>query len=165
MVVKIKKLSINAVIPKYALNGDAGLDLVATSKSHDEKGNTVYGTGLAFAIPKGCVGLLFPRSSNASKDLLLSNSVGVLDSNYRGEVSFKYKKTVRVPYFGTIRNILCDLGMCNKHVVKNCEGDDYKIGDRVGQLIVLPYPKVDFLITEDLGETNRGEGGYGSTGK
>ena len=78
--VKIKKLNENAVIPSYAQYGDAGMDLVATSKSFDEDANIVYGTGLAFEIPKGFVGLLFPRSSNAKKDLLLSNSVGVIDS-------------------------------------------------------------------------------------
>ena len=164
MQVKIKKLTENAVIPKYTLEGDAGLDLTATSKEHDKDGNTVYGTGLAFSIPEGFVGLLFPRSSNAKKDLLLSNSVGVLDSNYRGEVSFKYKKSVRVPYFGTLVNLLNDIGLCNTHTVKNCVGEDYKVGDRIGQLIILPYPKIEFIETEDLGETNRGEGGYGSTG-
>ena len=164
MQVKIKKLTENAVIPKYTLEGDAGLDLTATSKEHDKDGNTVYGTGLAFSIPEGHVGLLFPRSSNAKKDLLLSNSVGVLDSNYRGEVSFKYKKSVRVPYFGTLINLLNDIGLCNTHTVKNCTGEDYKVGDRIGQLIILPYPKIEFIEADDLGETNRGDGGYGSTG-
>ncbi len=94
MKVKIKKLHKNAIIPQYAKSGDAGMDLVATSKSYDKHGNVVYGTGLAFEIPKGFVGLLFPRSSNAKKDLLLSNSVGVLDSGYRGEVMFKFKKQI-----------------------------------------------------------------------
>ena len=78
--VKIKKLNENAVIPAYSQDGDAGMDLVAISKSFDEDSNIVYGTGLAFEIPKGFVGLLFPRSSNAKKDLILSNSVGVIDS-------------------------------------------------------------------------------------
>lgn len=80
MEVKIKKLNENAIIPTYAKEGDAGMDLTATSKSFDEYGNVVYGTGLAFEIPKGYVGLLFPRSSNAKTDLFLTNSVGVLDS-------------------------------------------------------------------------------------
>ena len=78
--VKIKKLNENAVIPTYAKYGDAGMDLVATSKYYDDNGNIVYGTGLAFEIPKGYVGLLFPRSSNSKQQLLLSNSVGVIDS-------------------------------------------------------------------------------------
>ena len=78
--VKIKKLNENAVIPSYAKDGDAGMDLVATSEYYDDDGNIVYGTGLSFEIPKGFVGLLFPRSSNAKKDLILTNSVGVIDS-------------------------------------------------------------------------------------
>src|SRR5690606_4362848 len=77
--------------PQYSKDGDAGLDLVATSKKYNEKGSIVYGTSLAFEIPKGYVGLLFPRSSNSKMDLLLSNSVGVIDSGYRGEVMFKFK--------------------------------------------------------------------------
>ena len=77
MKVKIKKLNENAIIPQYAKHGDAGMDLVATSKEYDKNGNVVYGTGLAFEIPEGYAGLLFPRSSNAKQDLLLSNSVGV----------------------------------------------------------------------------------------
>jgi len=165
MEIKIKKLSKDAVIPKYAKEGDAGMDLVAISKEYDGDGNTVYGTGLAFEIPKGYVGLLFPRSSNAKKDLLLSNSVGVLDSGYRGEVMFKYKKSVRVPYFGTLKLILSDLGLINTLTVKNCIGEEYKIGDRIGQILILPYPEIKFLEVNELSETERGEGGYGSSGK
>lgn len=80
MKLKIKKLHPNAVIPQYAKLGDAGLDLVATSLTLDEDNNLVYGTGLAFEIPTGYVGLLFPRSSNSKKDLILANHVGVIDS-------------------------------------------------------------------------------------
>ena len=139
--VKIKKLNENAVIPTYAKDGDAGMDLVATSKSFDEDANIVYGTGLAFEIPKGFVGLLFPRSSNAKKDLLLSNSVGVLDSGYRGEVMFKFK-------------------------FSNCDYSEntYEIGERIGQIIILPHPQIEFEEAEELSETERGNGGYGSTG-
>ena len=139
--VKIKKLNENAVIPTYSKDGDAGMDLVSTSKSFDEDSNVVFGTGLAFEIPKGFVGLLFPRSSNAKKDLLLSNSVGVLDSGYRGEVMFKFK-------------------------FSNCDYSEntYEIGDKVGQIIILPYPQIEFEEAEELSETERGNGGYGSTG-
>ncbi len=132
--VKIKKLNPHAVIPKYALEGDAGMDLVAISKSYDENLNVCYGTGLAFEIPEGYMGLVFPRSSISKKDLTLSNSVGVIDSGYRGEVFLKFRG-------------------------KNT----YAIGDRVGQLITMPYPKVRFLEVEELSSTERGEGGYGST--
>ena len=140
--VKIKKLNEDALIPTYSKDGDAGMDLVATSKSFDTDANVVYGTGLAFEIPKGFVGLLFPRSSNAKKELLLSNSVGVLDSGYRGEVMFKFK-------------------------FSNCNYSEntYEIGERIGQIIILPYPQIEFEEAEELSETERGNGGYGSTGK
>ncbi len=149
MEIKIKKLQKEAVIPFYALNGDAGMDLTAISKKLDDNGNTVYGTGLSFEIPKGYVGLLFPRSSNAKKDLLLSNSVGILDSGYRGEVLFKFK-TSNLEYYGA--DIAYYGGI-----------QSYEIGDRIGQIIILPYPEIKFLEVDDLSETERGEGGYGST--
>lgn len=78
--IRVKKLNENAVIPSYAKPGDAGLDLTATSRSIDSYGNFIYGTGLAFEIPEGYVGLLFPRSSVCKTDSILSNCVGVVDS-------------------------------------------------------------------------------------
>ena len=162
--IKIKKLHPDAVIPKYTKPGDAGMDLTATSKSHDDNGNTCYGTGLSFEIPDGYVGLLFPRSSNAKKDLLLSNSVGVLDSGYRGELMFKYKKSIRVPYFGTLKLLLSDLGVTNSLIVKNCVGEEYKIGERIGQIIILPYPQIEFEEAEELSDSERNTGGFGSSG-
>lgn len=140
MKVKILKIHPNAVIPTYKMDGDAGMDLVATRVWSDEDGNVCYGTGLAFEIPKGYVGLLFPRSSNAKKDLLLSNSVGVLDSGYRGEVTFKFKPQKQ-------------------------GGKMYEIGDRIGQIIIMPYPQIEFEEVEELSETERGKGSYGSTGR
>lgn len=146
MKVKIKKLNESAVIPKYSKAGDAGMDLVATSKETDKYGNIVYGTGLAFEIPKGYVGLLFPRSSISKYDMNLTNSTGVLDSGYRGEVFFKFKCPSRFTNF-----------------------DDtcftYNVGDRIGQIIILPYPQIEFEEVEELSETDRGTGGFGSTGK
>jgi dUTP pyrophosphatase len=139
MIVKIKKLHKDAIIPSYAKNGDAGLDLTAVSESWNEDNTMVtYGIGLAIEIPEGFVGLLFPRSSVCKTSLNLSNSVGVLDSGYRGEIMFQY----RYPEEGLI----------------------YDIGDRVGQLIIMPYPKVKFEEVEELSITERGEGGYGSSG-
>lgn len=174
MKVKIKRLSEKAVIPQYAKYGDAGLDLVATSKSYDENGNVVFGTSLAFEIPKGCVGLLFPRSSNAKKDLLLSNSVGVLDSGYRGEVMFKFKKQmnnersalntiVAVQLMAEIKDDFKRLGLLNEDDIE--EFLEYQIGDRIGQLIIMPYPQIEFEEVDKLSDSDRGNGGYGSTGK
>ena len=142
--VKIKKLHKDSVIPTYAKSGDAGMDLTAISKSYDEHGNVVYGIGLAFEIPKGYVGLLFPRSSNTKKDLILGNSVGVLDSGYRGEVVLKFKAALK-----------------DQHRMKEI----YEIGDCIGQIIILPYPQVQFNVVDELSSTERGTGGFGSSGK
>lgn len=143
MKVKIKKLHEDAVIPAYATDGSAGMDLTATSIAFDNDNNVVYGVGLAFEIPKGYVGLLFPRSSNAKKDLILSNSVGCLDSDYRGEVKFKFKR--------------------NKKWYR--KEKRYNIGDRIGQIIIIKHLTIEFVESEELSETKRGKGGYGSTGK
>ena len=94
MEVKIKKLHKDAVIPSYAKPGDAGMDLVAISKVYDKYGNVSYGTGIAIEIPHGYMGLIFPRSSNSKYDLLLTNSVGIIDSGYRGEILLKFKPSV-----------------------------------------------------------------------
>lgn len=152
MKVNVKKLDSNAVLPTYAKHGDAGMDLTATSRSYDEHGNVVYGTGLAFEIPTGYVGLLFPRSSNTKKDLVLGNSVGVIDSGYRGEVVFKFKP---MPTYqeNELGRIVFDI----------CNYQSYKIGDRIGQIIIMPYPKIEFNLADELSTTDRGIGGFGST--
>ena len=150
--VKIKKLSDKAITPTYARHGDAGMDLTAISKEYDDHGNVVYGTGLAFEIPDGYVGLLFPRSSNTKKDLILGNSVGVIDSGYRGEVIFKFKP---LAYKGETDDGKYELSI--DHIV------DYDVGDRVGQIIIMPYPKVNFTEVDDLSSSDRGIGGFGST--
>jgi dUTP pyrophosphatase len=146
MKVNIKKLTKNAVVPTYAKPGDAGCDLVAVSYKVeiDEFGHEleVYGTGLAFEIPEGYAGLLFPRSSISKKSLSLSNSVGLLDSGFRGEVLFKFRSTKKA----------------------NEKENIYKIGDRIGQIVIIPFPKIEYTEVEELSETARGLGGYGSTG-
>lgn len=169
MQINIKKLHQNAVIPTYAKPGDAGMDLTATSKSYDEHGNVVYGTGLAFEIPEGYVGLLFPRSSNTKKDLLLGNSVGVLDSGYRGEVVFKFKPSVVYADYTTKGEELYSL-TSDLIDIPTLDGGDipheqYEVGDRIGQIIVMPYPQVNFIEVDTLQESERGEGGFGSSGQ
>ena len=166
MEIRVRKINENAVLPAKAHETDAGFDLVATSKEYDQNGNVVYGTGLAFEIPDGHVGLLFPRSSNSKKDLYLTNSVGVLDSGYRGEVMFKYKSPIQV-----INPLVLwwNVFVLRKRNAKNrvyvANFKEYEIGDRIGQLIVIPYPKVEFVESEDLSNSERGDGGYGSTGR
>lgn len=145
--VKIKKLVENAVIPAYAKPGDAGLDLTATIMTFDKQGNVVYGTGIAVEIPAGYVGLLFPRSSISKYDQVLTNCVGVIDSGYRGEITLKFKPLGR---FGG---------------KPDYEPQAYEVGERIGQLIVMPYPPVTFVECAELEGSERGEGGYGSTGK
>ena len=140
MVIKIKKLNVKAAVPVYAKPGDAGLDLVAVSKEVNGEQIT-YGTGLAMEIPEGHVGLVFPRSSIKNYSLSLSNAVGVIDSAYRGEIKAVFNTSIVKPL--TV----------------------YEVGDKVAQLLILPYPKVNFVESESLSETVRGEGGWGSTGK
>lgn len=140
--VKFKKLHPNAVTPKYAKPGDAGMDLTAISKHKQPNGIVEYGTGIAVEIPEGYVGLIFPRSSIYKYELLLTNSVGVIDSGFRGEIKFKFRNT--------------DWTEDN-----NCT---YDVGNRIGQLIILPYPQVEFEEVEELSETIRNTGGFGSTG-
>lgn len=166
MKVKIKKLLENAVIPTYAKDGDAGLDLTATSIKYDEQGNIVYGTGLAFEIPKGYVGLVFPRSSNSKTNLFLTNSVGVIDSGYRGEVTLKFKSSIRSynPFtFWWYRIVRKNYKKALR--LDNNTAGSYEIGDRVGQLIIMKYPTIEFEEVDKLSETERGTGGYGSSGK
>ena len=140
--VPIKKLSSDAIIPTYSKEGDAGMDLTAVSKEITDD-YVSYKTGLSFEIPSGYVGLLFPRSSNSKKDLLLTNSVGVIDSGYRGEVELRFKPILN----GKLENI-----------------KTYEVGDRIGQIMIIPYPKIEFVETENLSQSQRGDGGFGSTG-
>ena len=137
MILKFKKLHEDAIIPSYAKPGDAGLDLTAVTESWNLDIVT-YGTGLAVEIPEGFVGLLTPRSSVYTTDLILANSVGVIDSGYRGEIMFKYRSL--------------DSGL------------QYYIKDRVGQLLLVPIPLIKTLEVDELSSTDRGEGGFGSTG-
>lgn len=141
MLVKIKKLQENAVIPSYSKIGDAGLDLTATSISYNNGLFLEYGTGLAIEIPEGFGGFIFPRSSISNYNLTLCNSVGVIDSNFRGEIKLRFK----TPY--------------NAQRYR-----EYNIGDRIGQLVILPVPKIEFELTEELKDSTRGSLGFGSSG-
>ena len=141
MKINFKKLTPNAVTPTYAHEGDGALDITATRKYFDEKGNRCYGTGLALEIPEDYVGLLLPRSSNSKKDLILTNSVGLIDATYRGEITFKFRSQL------------------------SAYVDEYEIGERVGQLLIIPRPHVELVEMDELSDTDRGNGGYGSTGK
>ena len=141
MKIKFKKLSASAVMPRKAHASDAGFDMTCTRFEVTNGELFTYHTDIAVEIPDGHVGLLFPRSSIYKQDLLLTNSVGVVDSGYRGEVMFKFKPIA--------------------YEVKQ----HYQVGDRIGQLIIIPYPYIEFVEAEELSDSERGEGGYGSSGR
>ena len=145
MKVKVKKLDENAVIPTKANPEDAGLDLTAISVDFQNQ-YIEYDTGLALEIPPGFMGLIFARSSISKVPMDLCNAVGVIDSSYRGPVKLRFRRT--------------------KHsIFRNNQGDEYyKVGDRIGQLIILPYPEIVLDEVEELCDTDRGSGGFGSSG-
>lgn len=144
--VKIKKLHPGAVIPTYAKHGDAAMDLYAVERGEvDNYDNMVYKTGLAVEIPHGHVGLLFPRSSVSKTNHILRNHVGVIDSGYRGEIILKFG------WFSQVK--------------EDSLSSVYGKGDRVGQLMIIPHPQVDFIEVDELSNSDRGSGGFGSTGQ
>ena len=144
MEIRFKKLDQRAVAPVRANTTDAGYDLVATQITTEinECGQLilVYHTGLALEIPEGYFALLVPRSSVFKKSLTLTNSPGVIDSGYRGEIMAKFRATTDV-----IPAV-------------------YKEGERFAQILILPVPEVAFTEAFELSDSERGDGGYGSTG-
>ena len=189
--VKIKKLVENAVIPTYAKHGDMGMDLTATSVEYDkEKDCFVYHTGLAFEVPEGYGMLIFPRSSNRKTGAYMTNHVGILDSGYRGELlvcfknrdsigtllaRFRSDKFVENTANGNVQDIKSyafSIIQASNNIINNDETltkfimnfAPYKVGDRVAQIVIVPYPKVTFKETDKLSESERGVGGHGSTG-
>lgn len=193
MKVRFKKLSPKAVIPARKHQTDAGFDLTATSCVFDEDGNATYGFGLAVEIPKGYVGLIFPRSSICEKDLSLSNAVGVIDSGYRGEIKAKFKPTLTFVDNNTAPADLYpddikpddykglnQTDLSTQEVTFNGRNADYpdlnegcfpfpprvyKVGDRIAQIIIMPYPDIEFEEADELSETDRGDGGFGSSNR
>lgn len=145
MKVKYKQTHPNAVTPTKGSEHSAGLDLTAVSKTkiYSSTYNDVlyieYSFGLAFEIPEGHLGFILPRSSISKKKLSLSNSLGLIDSDFRGTLTARFR------------------------VQDNDQKYEYDIGDKIAQLVILPYPEIELEKTEELSETQRGEGGYGST--
>lgn len=139
MDIKFVKLHKKAQAPYQATPGSAGFDLVAVTKEPVGTKHVKFGMGLAVEIPPGYVGLIFPRSSVYKSGMMLSNCVGVIDSDYRGEIKAVF---------------LAD----GRH-------NTYEVGDRVCQMIISPVPQVRYVETDELSDTARGAGGYGSTGK
>jgi dUTP pyrophosphatase len=148
---KIKRLHEDAIMPTYATDGSGCFDLYAHTINGEHKSqsiddnNLVIGTGLAFEVPKGHAMMIYSRSSQGFLyNVRLSNCVGVIDSDYRGEVM------VKLTYDNNYYSVGCFFA---------------KPGDRIAQAMIVPVPKVEFVEVEELGETERGAGGFGSTGK
>ena len=144
MNVKIKKLIALATLPKYATTGASCFDLVyagVESQIINPGSSRVLNTGLAFEIPEGWCMKVYSRSGHGfNYDVSLSNSVGVIDSDYRGEVKVKLRNDSDMPFVVTT-------------------------GDRIAQAEIVPAWQHDFAVVWDLSETERGEGGFGSTGR
>ena len=144
MEIKIKRLNERAKIPTFGTEFSAGADLYCAEEheiSVRSGQKCSIGTGISMEIPEGYVGLVFARSGLACKNgLRLCNSVGVIDADYRGEI-----KVVLHNDSEYVREI--------------------KPGERVAQMIVMPYPKVSFIEVEELSDTVRGETGFGGTGR
>ena len=143
MKIRIKKLSEEATVPTYGTEYSAGADLYnlkqpVTVEPHK---TVLVKTGIATEIPEGYCGLIFARSGLASKrGLAPANKVGVIDADYRGEIMV------------ALHN--------HSDVTVTVEG-----GERIAQLAIVPFLKADFVESDELSETVRGEGGFGSTGK
>lgn len=145
MKLKFKKLDARAVVPTYATDGSGAFDLTALPwepfKRHEGDQNAhIFRTGLAFEVPKGHVMLIFSRSGHGfQKAMRLSNCVGVIDSDYRGEVKVSLR----------------------------CDGDvrgRLSAGDRIAQALIVKVPSIEFEEVDELSGTARGTGGFGSTG-
>ena len=145
MTIQVKRTDPRAILPRYATAGAAAMDLSACLTGEEVTlapgARTLIPTGIAVAVPCGHVGLLFARSGLAVKQgITLSNGVGVIDSDYRGELKVGLINLGREPY--TVRH-----------------------GERVAQLAILPVVQAQPVETEELDGTARGTGGFGSTGK
>ena len=141
MVIKAKRITENANIPHYATTGAAAGDLYGCDAMDIKPGETVFiDTGVAFEIPEGFVGLVYARSGLAcKKGLALANGVGVIDSDFRDSV-----KVALHNQSNQTRTVVA--------------------GERLAQMIITEYPHVEFEEVDELQETERGLGGFGSSG-
>lgn len=140
--IEIKTLDPEVQLPSYAYEGDAGCDLCSREDlSIQPQDRAIVGTGIAVAIPDGYAGFVQPRSGLAAKSgITIVNAPGLIDSHYRGEIKVVLLNTDRVKAF------------------------DIKKGDRIAQLVIQRVEQAIFTKVNDLPETHRGEGGFGSSG-
>ena len=192
--IKLKKLDKNAIIPEYAHDGDVGMDLTAISVEYDREHDMyIYHTGIAFETDKHYGIFLFPRSSNRKTDAYLCNHVGIADSAiYRGEIILCFKNRTSLEVRAEIEKNRCFISRLSYEPFTTSGGDSivfnwsniardaenagswiydnpmlyapYQVGERVAQMVVLPYPNIKISEREELSETERGSSGFGSTG-
>ena len=162
MKIRYKKLVPEVKAPFRKYDDDAGYDLYAVSKTETEK-YIEYGTGIAIEIPTGYVGLIFPRSSVTEKDLMLKNCVGIIDSQYRGEIRCRFYETRE--HLDYIQSELFNDGTVKHLHQPRIKRNIFEVGDRVVQLIIIPIPLIELVESDELSETERGTGSYGHTGK
>ena len=163
--VNFKKLSKKAVIPTYAHDTDAGMDMTAISKTVTDD-YIEFDTGIAIELPSGYTGLLFPRSSNSKKDLLMCNSVGVVDEGYQNSIKFRFKRIPNPNKWVVITSWVKKLfGIESITSTIDYDPKEYSVGEKIGQLIIMPYPKVTLNEVDEFAPSERGMGGFGSTDK
>ncbi|RNB88891.1 dUTP diphosphatase [Brevibacillus nitrificans] len=164
--VKIKKLHPDAVIPQYARAMDAGFDLVAVEDVLIAPGESVkVPTGLAFALPEGFELQVRPRSGISAKTKLrLSNAPGTIDAGYRGEVAILVDNTREASR--AYKNVCLDASEKEVTLDKEVDIHSYLIkkGDRLAQGVIAIVPVAQFEVVDELDETERGTGGFGSSG-
>lgn len=136
----LQQLDFDLPVPSYAHPGDAGLDLYAAQPAVVTRETVLIPTGVAVAVPDGHVGLVCPRSGLSKHGVTVANAPGVVDAGYRGEVMVRLTTTSATPY----------------RVYR---------GDRIAQLLIVPILRPTVTVVERLDNTERGAGGFGSTGR
>lgn len=137
----MKRLCPDAKLPTRSTSSSAGLDLYAYSEEPFGSCMVAYNTGIAVEIPEGYTGFIFPRSSITGTSMRLGNACAVIDSDFRGEIQLRFD----------------DLNLPDSN-------RNYQVGDRIGQLILLATPRFEVVEVQELSQTTRGAGGFGSSG-
>jgi dUTP pyrophosphatase len=174
MEIRYKKLIPEAKAPLKIIEVDAGFDLYSTSII-ETPDFIEYKTGLAFEIPVGYAGFLFPRSSVTKYDLILKNSIGLIDASFRGEIVCRFAKVIndvfrdadcikeKKSFWGrllsTKKSNFIDIWFLPRKIKK------FEVGERVAQIVFIEIPKITLIEATELSETERGTGGFGHTGK
>lgn len=168
--VGVKKTHENGELPVYKHPDDCGADVTAARIIEETEDHIWYGTGIIInpeLLPLGF--FLFPRGSISKYDLQLANSVGTIETNFRGEIQVRFNKI----YGGNLIKSHFESFMIEHELIDyvdaryedNYEHKVYEIGDKIAQLILLPVIKADYYFIDQVDETDRGEGAFGSTGQ